>query len=234
MALVKLGGLAQDVRGTLNGSVFSRNRGGAYIRSKVSPVQPVSPAADRVREVFKACSERWSAELDDTQRSAWNAFASVHPFVNVFGDSIILSGIAMFNAVNQRVRLGGGDWIDDPPLTFIVEDLGTITATITGTGGDPSVAEVETSRVPSYPEGLYIFVAPPTGSSRRPARSDFRLINTEDTGVFTSGESLVAALKARFPDMGWSAGAKCAVYVAALNLTTGAISNAVALNVVVS
>src|SRR5438094_3122359 len=100
MARVKLGGLAQDVRGTLNGNVFSRNRGGAYVRTKVSPVQPVSAFSSLARSIFAALSQAWSTDLSDVERAAWEAFAAVHPFVIVFGDAIVLSGIAFYQSVN--------------------------------------------------------------------------------------------------------------------------------------
>lgn len=230
MALVKLGGLAQDVRGTLNGSVFSRNRGGAYIRSKVSPVQPVSEWSSRVRATFKAAAQRWATELDDYQRSAWIAFAAVHPFVNVFGDAIILSGIAMYEAINQRLRLAGEEWIDEPPLTFVVEDIGAVTLMLTGTGGDPASATIACQRVLTYDEGLYVFFTVPFTGGRRPQKSDYRLINTNLTLLFDSGESLVTALVARFVGQGWDVGQKISVMVAAMNRLTGAMSAAVTVN----
>lgn len=234
MALVKLGGLAQDVRGTLNGSVFSRNRGGAYIRSKVSPLQPVSPASSRVRAAFKSTAQRWATVLDDFQRSAWDAFAAVHPFVNVFGDAITLSGIAMYEALNQRCRLCGESYIDDPPTTFAVEDIGTVDVALTAAGADPLTATVTCTRVLEYDEGLYIFFTPPFTGGAKIQKADYRLINSEDSGLIASGESLVSILMARFPSMSWQVGAKFGILVAALNRTTGAISNGVAVAGVVA
>ena len=40
MAKIKMTAIVADMRNKLNGSVFSRNRGGAYIRTKVTPINP--------------------------------------------------------------------------------------------------------------------------------------------------------------------------------------------------
>ena len=101
-------------------------------------MQPVSPWSSSARVGFKACSQRWAAVLSDDQRAGWVAFSAVHPFTNVFGDSITLSGVAFYAAVNQRVRLCGGAWIDDPPATFVVGDLGIMTVVATAAAGEYS------------------------------------------------------------------------------------------------
>ena len=180
MALVKMGALAQDVRGSLNGSTFSRNRGGAYVRSKVSPVQPVSPYSSNVRAVFKAGSQTWATGLTQTQRAGWIAFAATHPFVNVFGDAITLSGIAMYQAVNQRLVLAGEAAILDAPSSFVVADLGAITTVHTVAAGIFSSLMLTPSRALLYAEGLYVFLTPGLPPGVKIQKTDYRLINTQN------------------------------------------------------
>jgi hypothetical protein len=213
--------------------VFSRNRGGAYVRSKVSPVQPQSEWSSRARCIFKAVAQRWSAVLTDIQRVAWEAFAAVHPFVNVFGDSITLSGVAFFEAVNVRIRQCGDDWVDDPPSSFVVEDLGDVVVEAIDTAGTLAVT-VTAGRSLGCDEGLYVFSTPPILTARVPQRTDFRLVNTPATGLFASASDIVAPLTARFPDAAWPVGTAFSVLVACLNKSTGAISAAVKVDVVVT
>jgi len=234
MALVKLGGLAQDVRGSLNGSVFSRNRGGAYVRSKVSPVQPYSEWSSKSREMFKATAQRWSHDLDDGQRQAWNDFAAVHPFLNVFGDSIILSGIAMFESVNRRVLEVGEPYIDDIPDTFVVEGLGLVELAAAAAGGVLTNYAVTCSRVLVYTEGLYVFGTKPLLGARKVQKNELRLQNNQDTGLWASAADASADVMARFPDTSWVTGQRISALVAALNPATGAISNAVAVQAVIA
>jgi len=224
MALIKLGAIAQDIRGTLNGNVFARNRGGAYVRSKVSPLQPVSEASSRSRAMFKAVSQRWASELTPAQATAWNNFAAVHPFLNVFGDSITLIGVAMYQALNRRNRECGEAWIDDAPATFVVEDLGDIAVSLTVSNLGALSGTITTGRSLYPPEGLYVFMTPPLPGNRQPANSDFRLINNQDEGLIASAGPLATYVAARWPLQTWAAGDRVALKVAALNPDTGAIS----------
>jgi hypothetical protein len=226
-----MGALAQDVRGSLNGTVFSRNLGGAYVRSKVSPVQPVSGWSSAARQGFKAVSQRWANVLLDAQRSAWSAFAAVHPFVNVFGDSLTLSGVAMYQAVNQRVRLCGGGWIDDAPLTFVVGDLGTVTIVATATGGTYATCSVVAENALPYGGGLYVEMTVQIPPGRVVQKNDYRLVNQANRVVFASGVDFAADANLRFPLSGVAAGNLIGFRVAAIDLSTGAIGPGVSARV---
>jgi hypothetical protein len=234
MALLKLGGLAQDVRGSLNGSVFSRNRGGAYVRTKVSPVQPITASNTLSRELFKAISQRWASTPTSGQRSGIEAFAAVHPFSNVFGDAIILSGIAFYQALNKRLRQVGEDYLDDAPATWAVDDLGDVVADITAAGGVITAASLTPARTLYAPEGLYVFATPPLLGARKAQRNNYRLVNTPLSGLYASAFDFTADLNARFGSQPWAAGDRMALLVAALNPDIGNISHAIALEVIVA
>jgi hypothetical protein len=223
MALVKLGGLAQDVRGSLNGNVFSRNRGGAYVRTKVSPVQPQTSFQQAVRAIFKAVAQMWATTLDAGQRAAWDAWAAVHPFVNVFGDSIILSGVAAFEAVNARLGQVGEDYIEDPPETWSVEDLGSVAVTGKVTDG---VLEMKASptRVLEDSEKLFIYGTAPLTGGRSAQRRDFKLVNLVDLEGYTSAADFGPDMQERLPGIPFAADDVVVVQVAAINVDTGAIS----------
>lgn len=221
MALIKLGALTQDVRGTLNGNVFSRNRGGAYVRSKVSPVQPLSEYADFARQCFGSLSQRWSTVLTDEQRSAWEAFAAVHTFVNIFGDAIVLSGIAFYQAANRRLMQIAEDVLDDPPASWNVEDTGGVTLTIEA-GGDFIIA---IGRALGPNELLYVFGTPKILGARTPQRPDFRLLQTPANPLITPGADAYAVYNARFDPQVLVLGDRVAVRVQIINTETGASSS---------
>lgn len=234
MALIKLGGLAQDVRNSLNGTVFSRNRGGAYVRNKVSPVQPITAYNTLSRDLFKAVSQRWSTGINDAQRAGMEAFAAVHAFVNVFGDAIILSGIAFYQAVNKRNRQVGEDFVDDAPASWNVDDLGPIEAVITAAGGVITEATITPTRALYPPEGLYVFATRPILGARKPQRNDYRLVNTPASGLYASAFDFKDDLNARFGSQPWAADDKVALLIAALNPDVGNISHAVAVQVTIT
>lgn len=231
MAKVKLGALTQDVRGTLNGNVFSRNRGGAYVRTKVSPVQPLSAFADFARQCFGSLSQRWSTVLTDEQRAAWEAFAAVHPFINIFGDAIILGGVAFYQAANRRLLQLGEAFVDDPPLTWSVEDTGGVTLSIEA-GGDFLIS---IGRALTADELLYVFATPILMGARTPQRNDFRLIQTPENPLVTPAADCFAVYNARFAPQELIIGNRVAVRVQIINTETGASSSpALAQTVVVA
>ena len=234
MAIIKMGALAQDVRGTLNGTVFSRNRGGAYVRSKVSPVQPLTDFNGMSRAIFGAISQRWSNTLTDAQRAGWEAFAAVHTFVNIFGDQIVLGGIAFYQAANRRIMQVGGDYVDTAPPGWDVADMGSCVVAAHVTTGALATFTVTIGRPLLYGEGLYVFGTPPLLGARSVQKNDLRLVNTPVSGTFTSGENIHVEYAARFAPLVWAAGDRFAVRVAVLNEDTGAISSPVLVNGVVT
>ncbi len=225
MALIKLGGLAQDVRGSLNGTTFSRNKGGAYVRSKVSPVQPVSAYSSAARAIFAALSQRWSTVLTSSQRQAWVNFAATHTFVNVFGDAITLNGIAMFMSVNRAVGQVGGAYIDDPPVTFTVPSVVSSAIAGTITAGVLSALTNATVLSDTLPTGatLYIFATPPLPAGRTPQHSDFRLINPPDNVAIDITDPLLVPYNDRFNTPGLTVDSVVWFRVAVLDPATGAI-----------
>jgi len=143
MAKIKLGALAQDVRGSLAGSTFARNSAGSYVRQKVSPVQPQSALQIAQRGIFSVASQAWR-NLDGGERALWNGWAAGHPIVDVFGDALILSGVAACTKINA-MRLTHGlaiattppaDPIAPPvvPTAVVANPLGIVALTYP-TGG---------------------------------------------------------------------------------------------------
>ena len=68
MAKIKFGMMMTDASGKLGGQVFSKNRGGSYVRTKVTPTNPQSTAQMSIRGIFASISSRWSS-LTEAQRS---------------------------------------------------------------------------------------------------------------------------------------------------------------------
>ena len=115
MAKVKFSALISEMRNKLNGSVFSRNRAGAYLRTKVTPINPRTSLQNAVRELLTSLSQNWR-NLTEAQRDAWNA--AVHNFqkTDIFGDMKTPSGINLYTKLNLNLANAGLILIDVPPL----------------------------------------------------------------------------------------------------------------------
>ncbi len=63
-----------EFSGKLAGMVFARNRGGAYVRRYVTPLNPSTAKQRAVRERFALRANEWQ-QLSEDARAAWNEYA---------------------------------------------------------------------------------------------------------------------------------------------------------------
>lgn len=118
MASVKLGPAISDIRGSIGGTVFSRNRGGAYIKARVAPVNPNTPLQVTVRASMAFLTARWSDTLTAGQRTAWNLYASSVTSLNRLGEAINLSGFNHYIRSNMLLKQVNVALVDDGPVIF--------------------------------------------------------------------------------------------------------------------
>ena len=111
-AKIKFGMMMTDASGKLGGQVFSKNRGGSYVRTKVTPTNPQSTAQMSVRGIFASISSRWSS-LTEAQRNSFNGFVSAYARTDIFGDLRNPSGKSLFQRLNQNLELSGQAQIDN-------------------------------------------------------------------------------------------------------------------------
>lgn len=119
MAKIKLSAIVSEMRGKLNGSVFSKNRGGAYLRTKVTPVNPQTIYQGNVRARLTSFSQAWRS-LTQPQILAWNSAVSNYTGTDIFGDIKTPSGINLYNKLNLNLAAAGQSPIQNPPLPVSV------------------------------------------------------------------------------------------------------------------
>jgi len=138
---IKFGAAIVDGSGKLGGHVASKNRSGNYLRTKVTPKNPQSPAQVASRNGLIAGAQGWAGLASTSIRTGWNNLADNMKKTNIFGDGIKLSGFNIFVSMRKLTTMLGATAIDEaPPLTeqvpiksFSVAQDGTsgaITATI--------------------------------------------------------------------------------------------------------
>ena len=118
MAKVKLNG-ASVISGTIGGQVYSRNRGGAYIRSWVKPVNPNTPAQSLARQKFSGLSSDWKG-LTSAQRATWNTGTNNFPRKDRIGETIFLSGQQLFMSFNRNQQSAGNNPIQVCPAPIVI------------------------------------------------------------------------------------------------------------------
>lgn len=133
-AKIVFSSMINDARNKVGGVVFTKGRFGAVTRRKVSPVQPRTTAQSNVRSGFTGFSKDWASVLTDTQRAAWISLAKANPVRDVFGATITLTGLQMFQKLNRALQTIGVAEILTPPVSLSAESpsSGLIVANHTG------------------------------------------------------------------------------------------------------
>lgn len=182
MAKILFGGGVAEIRGSEAGTTFSRNKGGAYTRQRVSPVQPQTSFQLAQRELFTSTSKRWGGVLTQSQRDAWEAFAQLFPVIDVFGRQLFLTGEQSYIKINTRVFSSEGAFLDDPPAD---QDVGVLeSATVTASTG-PDLVEFGFAPAQVPPTALRVFAAPLLPVGRSFVKNLVRLVTEKQAGIVT-------------------------------------------------
>ena len=112
-----------DIRGSVGDLTFSANAGGAYIRSKVTPMNPMTAKQLAARARLAALSSEFSTTLTDEQRQGWIDLAKLTPYTNIFGDKRYLNGVSMYVKVNSVLMLIGQPTLTNAPINLACRPL---------------------------------------------------------------------------------------------------------------
>lgn len=216
-----------DARGKLNGSVFSKNRGGAYVRTKVTPTNPQTSYQSLVRSRLANFSAAWRG-LSESVRAQWNASVSTFARTNVFGAQKLLSGHQLYVGLNSQIEAAGGSAITSPPLP-----LGATSLTALAIAIDISDTEVEATFAPTVPTGhaMVVEATAPMSPGISNYSNQFRQIAVTAAAA-TSPQNYWADYIAKFGAP--AAGQKVALRLRNVRLATGETSQAVIAEAIVS
>ncbi len=212
---VKFGAIVTDGRGKIGGHVLSKNRAGAYMRTKVTPVNPQTGSQLLVRNLFSSLSQAWRG-LTEAQRLAWNGAVGDFQSTDIFGDLKNPTGFNLHQKLNNNLVNVGEAAITSPPLPEAVQAvvlsglaaasaLGTLTATYA-----PAI-DADTK--------VKVFATAPTSPGKSFVKSQFRQIGVIETADASPLE-LAALYDAKFGSVG-AAGQKIFVKFVPVNTTTG-------------
>lgn len=134
MAKIKFGMMMTDARGKLGGQVFSKNRSGSFVRTKVTPSNPRTASQMASRSLLGGISAMWNT-LTDIQRASWNGAVEAWQKTNVFGDTIKPSGKNLFTALNKNLSQSGQLGIQVAPQKVDIPPISTSAVTVTASTG---------------------------------------------------------------------------------------------------
>lgn len=195
MAIIKMGQMIAEARGAIAGMVFSRNTSGAYIRQKVSPVQPRTTAQQLVRTLLAAVSQAWRG-ITAAQRLNWNTVAASFVHINVFGDNMPLTGFGLYCRLNRNRQEIGEALLTIPPAPIDVEGLTSLTMVI----DNAEIADddkIKLTFAPAIPadQKMVAYMTPPLSAGKNFVKSEYRkikILDNADVSPFPIGAAYIA------------------------------------------
>lgn len=137
MALVKYGGVISELRGKEAGVIFSRNAYGAYMKQKVTPVNPQTQKQLAQRALMGNLAQSW-AGLTEAQKASWVNLGEQTTRVNVFGDTTYYTGFSLFMKLNRNVSLLGGSLLTSAPV--VDQPEAAVFTSLTAAAGTPALS----------------------------------------------------------------------------------------------
>jgi hypothetical protein len=169
---VKFGAIVVDGRGKIGGHVMSKNRAGAYMRTKVTPVNPNTLAQVAVRSRLSGRAIGWRG-LTAAQRLQWNAAVASFSRTNIFGDIKQPTGFNLYVKLNSNLLNAGAAVISVPPLPQAVSALLSLVVTQAPAGA--TTLTFTATPIPANHQ-LIIRATAPVSPGKTFVKSEFRQI----------------------------------------------------------
>lgn len=191
---LKFGSIATDGRGSIAGVTYSRNRGGAYARARVVPINPGSVEQSAVRSALALLTQRWGTTLTEGQRDGWEAYAEAVLLPDNLGDPRNIGGLPMYvrlNAARIQADETALGLIDDAPgVQLGAEFTAPTIEALTPAVNSISFGFDDTDAWANETGGaMFVYVSPPTNVTRNFYKGPYRFaaaILGDDTTAPTS------------------------------------------------
>lgn len=226
---MKWGALVVDGRGKIGGQVASKNRGGAYLRTKVTPVNRNSEAQIEARTRLTTTTQSWRGLTAD-QRNSFNNAVNDFTSKDIFGDVKIKSGFSLFVQLNNNIVRNGGTAINTAPAPVAVEPVTTLTVTMAS--GTPSLSIAFAPTPIPADHAMEIWATNGLSAGVSFVKSEYRLIKSVAAAQTTPYNALAAytAVFGAVPEIGKKVFFKARL----VNIVTGQVSGYIQTSVVIA
>lgn len=183
------GAIVSEVRGKIAATVFGRNKGGAVIRNRITPINRRSTSQQLRKQLLASFASQWRG-LTQAQRDSWNSASLNFPQTDNLGQVIYLTGEQLYIRSNANLVMIGQSQITSAPTPSSFDVLAFTSLDATADDGVISLAFT-----PTVPAGFSMVVraTPPLSPGKQsPGRSAFRYLQTIAAAA-TSPQALTTA-----------------------------------------
>jgi hypothetical protein len=172
--------------GKLGALVASRNRGGQYLRARVTPVNPSTSFQQAVRNAFRTLVSLWQTGITQVQRDAWTTYGDNVTVTDTLGDQRNRTGQNWYIGNNTARLQASLARIDAAPTVYDTGDTGAGSMVLTSTtAGSLTLSTAPTGWTSGTgtagAHALLLYISAPFADSR-----DFLKVPTLFAGKLTS------------------------------------------------
>jgi len=121
VALIETGSIVADIRGKVGDEIYSRNRGGSYVKSYAIPANPQTSLQTLYRDYFAQGVSIW-AGFSEAVKLRWDSYAEANPMRMANGQIKTYTGRQLYlhRALRGYVTDDQGPSYPTPPLNWPV------------------------------------------------------------------------------------------------------------------
>lgn len=192
MGLIKFGGGVSAISGKIGGTVYARNRGGAYARNWAKPTNTPTVKQSANRVAFGNVSKGWAA-LEPSEQESWNTLASTVTRMNRLGDAYTPTGRQIYLESSNNMRVIGMTPLTTAPLSLLQPTIdGTPVLNLAQTTDELSTATI--SGLASQGAVLYVLEATkPFADLKSNFSLDYRQLQIDNTAATIDFEAAYIA-----------------------------------------
>ncbi len=195
MAKFTPGAIISEVSGKIAATIFTRNRGGAIIRNRRTPINRRSVSQSVRRQGLGNLASSWRG-LTQTQRNSWNNATGNFPYQNTLGETKFLSGSQLYIQFNQNLLLLNIAIITTAPAPFAF----SVFTTTLSAAAVPTLSLAYTPTPMDALNNLAVYATPNLSPGiNSPNRSRFRYLENI-LAAAVSPADLLATYQALFGD----------------------------------
>lgn len=187
MALIQVGSLISNIKGSVGGTTFSNNRAGTVAKKRlVGKRLPNTKQASALNQSV-ATTVAWNA-LTSAQQTVFNDYALANVYTSRYGQVKVLTGYQWYKQLSQSSFYFTGTQLTVPPTYSIPSALPTFSVLL---GSDTISVEwsipIDTSDI-----FIYVYATPFVRSQARVQRGAYRLLDMTGVDVSSSFQITLA------------------------------------------
>lgn len=173
--------------GSVGGLTFSHNKGGQYIRARVTPTDPATAFQNVIRAAAAGLVNFWNDVLTQIERDAWAVYATNTPLLDTFGEPRTVTGLNMYVRGNVSRIQAGLPRQDTAPTLFNLGEFTLVNVAIVAAGQNVSVDFTNTDAWANENDSaLLIYVSRPQNPGVAFFKGPYRLAGSIDGDSITA------------------------------------------------